>query len=67
MNNDNEFQEPEYEVDADEKALNIANLKEMSIGELARVAKDLQISGVSSMRKQALIFQILKARLRTAA
>jgi len=62
MNNDNEFQEPEYEVDADEKALNIANLKEMSIGELARVAKDLQISGVSSMRKQELIFQILKAQ-----
>jgi len=55
MNNDNE-------VDADEKALNIANLKEMSIGELARVAKDLQISGVSSMRKQELIFQILKAQ-----
>ncbi|HNQ02849.1 MAG TPA: transcription termination factor Rho, partial [Syntrophales bacterium] len=34
----------------------------MSIGELTRIAKDLGILGVSGMRKQELIFQILKAQ-----
>ncbi|HOT01888.1 MAG TPA: transcription termination factor Rho [Acidobacteriota bacterium] len=50
------------ETESDEKAFNIAVLKEMSIGELTRIAKDLGILGVSGMRKQELIFQILKAQ-----
>ena len=37
-------------------------MKEMNISSLARVARDLDISGYASMRKQDLIFQILKAQ-----
>ena len=40
--------------------LNISELKEMSISKLSQVAKDLNVAGASGMRKQDLIFQILK-------
>jgi len=59
---DIDYNENEMETESDEKAFNIAVLKEMSIGELTRIAKDLSILGVSGMRKQELIFQILKAQ-----
>jgi transcription termination factor Rho len=59
---DIDYNENEMETESDEKAFNIAVLKEMSIGELTRIAKDLGILGVSGMRKQELIFQILKAQ-----
>ena len=42
--------------------LNIAELKEMSIAKLTQVAKDLSVTGATGMRKQDLIFQILKAQ-----
>ena len=42
--------------------LNISELKEMSISKLSQVAKDLSVAGASGMRKQDLIFQILKAQ-----
>jgi transcription termination factor Rho len=42
--------------------LNISELKDMSIQKLTQVAKDLNVDGVSGMRKQDLIFQILKAQ-----
>jgi transcription termination factor Rho len=42
--------------------LNITELKEMSISKLSQVAKDLNVAGASGMRKQDLIFQILKAQ-----
>lgn len=42
--------------------LNIGELKEMSIAKLTRVAKDLHVAGATGMRKQELIFQILKAQ-----
>ena len=42
--------------------LNISELKEMSISKLSQVAKDLNVAGASGMRKQELIFQILKAQ-----
>ena len=42
--------------------LNIAELKDMSIAKLTQVAKDLQVTGATGMRKQDLIFQILKAQ-----
>ncbi len=59
---DIDYNDNEMETESDEKAFNIAVLKEMSIGELTRIAKDLGILGVSGMRKQELIFQILKAQ-----
>ena len=42
--------------------LNIGELKEMSITSLTQVAKDLSVAGATGMRKQELIFQILKAQ-----
>ncbi len=43
-------------------SLNITELKEMSIQKLTQVAKDLNVAGATGMRKQDLIFQILKAQ-----
>jgi len=42
--------------------LSISELKEMSIQKLTQVAKDLSVAGATGMRKQELIFQILKAQ-----
>ena len=42
--------------------LNIRDLKEMNIAALTQVAKDLNVPGYTGMRKQELIFQILKAQ-----
>ena len=42
--------------------LNITDLKEMTIQHLTQVAKDLEVAGATGMRKQELIFQILKAQ-----
>lgn len=42
--------------------LNITDLKEMTIQNLTQVAKDLDVAGATGMRKQELIFQILKAQ-----
>jgi transcription termination factor Rho len=42
--------------------LNINDLKDMGIQKLTQVAKDLAVAGATGMRKQDLIFQILKAQ-----
>jgi transcription termination factor Rho len=42
--------------------LNIQDLKEMNIQSLNKIAKTLEIEGAAGMRKQELIFQILKAQ-----
>ena len=42
--------------------LNIGELKEMDISRLTQIAKDLSVAGATGMRKQELIFQILKAQ-----
>ena len=42
--------------------LNIVELKEMSISELAEVARQLNVTGASGLRKQELIFKILEAQ-----
>jgi transcription termination factor Rho len=42
--------------------LNINDLKDMSIQGLTQIAKDLAVTGATGMRKQDLIFQILKAQ-----
>jgi transcription termination factor Rho len=42
--------------------LDLAALKEMAIRELAQVAKSLEIPGAASMKKQELVFQILRAQ-----
>ena len=42
--------------------LNITTLKDKSIHELTQIAKELNVAGATGMRKQDLIFQILKAQ-----
>ena len=42
--------------------MNLAELKLMKIGELVQLARSLKIEGYSSLRKQELIFAILKAQ-----
>src|SRR2546425_12296683 len=42
--------------------MNIAELKDMNISALSLMAKELNVTGASSMRKQELIFEILKAQ-----
>jgi transcription termination factor Rho len=42
--------------------LDLADLKEMSIQKLAQVAKSLEIPGAAAMKKQELVFQILRAQ-----
>src|SRR5471032_1123348 len=42
--------------------ISLAELKEKNITDLAKIAKDLAIPGASGMRKQELIFQILRAQ-----
>jgi transcription termination factor Rho len=44
------------------EGLNITDLKDMSIQKLTQIAKDLSVAGATGMRKQELIFQILKAQ-----
>src|SRR6266511_129522 len=44
------------------RGLNIGELKDMSIQKLTQVAKELNVAGATGMRKQELIFQILKAQ-----
>jgi transcription termination factor Rho len=48
--------------DGKKPGLNINQLKEMTIQHLTQVAKDLEVPGATGMRKQELIFQILKAQ-----
>jgi len=42
--------------------IDLATLKEMSVTELTRIAKQLDVPGATGMRKQELIFEILRAR-----
>jgi len=50
------------EEEGDKDRLDLAELKEMSITKLAQVAKSLEIPGAASMKKQELVFQILRAQ-----
>src|SRR5246500_3224483 len=47
---------------SNQMSISLAELKEKNITDLARIAKDLNIPGASGMRKQELIFQILRAQ-----
>jgi transcription termination factor Rho len=43
-------------------ALTLSALKDMSVTELTKIAKDLDLPGAGGLRKQELIFEILRAR-----
>jgi transcription termination factor Rho len=53
---------PEPAASSDRGRLDLAALKEMGITKLAQVAKSLEIPGAGSMKKQELVFQILRAQ-----
>jgi len=53
---------PPPPADPGRPALNINDLKEMSIKDLTHVGQGLDVPGATGMRKQDLIFQILKAQ-----
>jgi transcription termination factor Rho len=42
--------------------LNIAELKSKTVNQLYEIAKELKVSGYHNLRKQELIFEILKAQ-----
>ena len=42
--------------------LNILELKEMKISALTKIAEDLEVEGYAGMRKQELMFEILRAQ-----
>jgi len=46
----------------EEDKMDIAELKEMKISELNKIARQLKINGVAGLKKQNLIFSILKAK-----
>ena len=46
----------------DRNRLDLAALKEMGITKLAQVAKALEIPGAATMKKQELVFQILRGQ-----
>jgi len=59
--------EPEVEASLpasvdDPSALNLKTLKEKKIGDLAALAKEMNIDGAAALRKQELIFSILQAQ-----
>jgi transcription termination factor Rho len=43
-------------------ALDLKELKEKSVGELTKIGKDLKVAGATGLRKQELIFEILRAQ-----
>jgi len=53
---------PAAVLPAKDGSLNLKVLKEKKIGDLAQIAKDLNVEGASNMRKQELIFAILGAQ-----
>jgi hypothetical protein len=53
-------------ADPEADRLDLAVLKEMSIQKLIEVAKELEIPGATSMKKQELVFQILRAQAEKA-
>jgi transcription termination factor Rho len=46
--------------------LDLSTLKEMSVTALTKIARDMEIPGATGMRKQELIFEILRARAQKA-
>ncbi|MBI3996134.1 MAG: transcription termination factor Rho [Candidatus Omnitrophica bacterium] len=54
--------EPTSTSTSQQAKLDIAALKELKISELTKVARDLNVNGISGLKKQDLIFRILSAQ-----
>ncbi len=61
-NNANGLQEVRINGDGEEVGLNLKSLKSKKIGELAEIARNFNVEGASSLRKQDLIYAILQAQ-----
>ena len=61
-NNANGLQEVRINGDGEDVGLNLKSLKLKKIGELAEIARNFNVEGASSLRKQDLIFSILQAQ-----
>jgi transcription termination factor Rho len=61
-NDTGEPREIRVDVVEEEEGLNLKALKEKKISELAQIARDFNVDGASSLRKQDLIFAILQAQ-----
>jgi transcription termination factor Rho len=57
-----EAEAPAVVVAEEPAALNLKSLKDQKIGDLAAIAKNMNIEGAAAMRKQDLIFSILQAQ-----
>ena len=55
-------QKVETETPRGDAKLDIEKLKELKISELNKIARDLKVNGVASLKKQDLIFKILQAQ-----
>ena len=44
------------------KTVNIEDLKEMKMADLTKLAREMDVQGASSLKKQELIFKILQAQ-----
>jgi transcription termination factor Rho len=53
---------PDAPAQKDEVVVELGTLKDMSVTELTKIAKQLDVPGATGMRKQELIFQILRSR-----
>ena len=58
--------DPSAQPKAETQTLDLSSLKEMSTAALTKIARDLEIPGATGMRKQELIFEILRARAEKA-
>ncbi len=61
-NNANGLQEVRINGDGEDVGLNLKSLKSKKIEELAEIARNFNVEGASSLRKQDLIFSILQAQ-----
>ena len=61
-NNANGLQEVRMNGDGEDVGLNLKSLKAKKIEELAEIARNFDVEGASSLRKQDLIFSILQAQ-----
>jgi transcription termination factor Rho len=52
----------EQERTPESTVIELSTIKDMGVAELTRIAKELDVAGAGGMRRQELIFQILKAR-----
>ncbi|MEA3306073.1 MAG: transcription termination factor Rho [Candidatus Omnitrophota bacterium] len=62
INRNNKGSKGGWAIEGKKEEVEIANLKEMKISELNKIAKKLNVNNIGSLKKQDLIFKILQAQ-----